>query len=113
MTALLVALGGAFGAVLRWAAGRWLPGTRFPWSTLVVNVVGSLLLGVVVAAADGWPRTLLGTGLAGALTTYSAFALETVLLERQGRRAAAVLNMVASLALGILAFAIGWWIGSR
>ncbi|MEJ7796462.1 MAG: fluoride efflux transporter CrcB [Nocardioides sp.] len=112
MTALLVAVGGAVGALLRWAVGRWLATSGLPWATLVVNVVGSLLLGVVAAASDGWPRTLLGTGVAGALTTYSAFALETVLLERNGRRVWAVANVVGSLALGTAGFAFGWWLGS-
>ncbi len=110
MTALLVALGGAVGALLRWGVGRWLSGSRFPWATLVVNVVGSLLLGVVVTASDGWPQILLGSGVAGALTTYSTFALETLLLVDEGRRRAAVLNVAASLALALGAFALGWWL---
>lgn len=113
MTALLVAVGGAAGALLRWGVGRWLSGSRFPWATLIVNVVGSLLLGVVVAATDGWPQTLLGTGVAGALTTYSTFALETLLLAGEGRRSAAVLNVAASLAVAIGGFAIGWWLIPR
>jgi fluoride exporter len=109
VTAVLVALGGALGAVIRYAVNRWLAGTDFPWATLTVNVVGSLLLGVVAVAAEGPTRTILGTGVAGALTTYSAFALETVLLDRNGRRGAALLNVAASLALGAAAFAVGWW----
>ena len=109
MTALLVAVGGACGAVVRYAVNRWFAATDFPWATLTVNVVGSLVLGVVAVAADGPMRTFLGTGVAGALTTYSAFALETVLLERNGRRGRAVLNVVGSLALGAAAFAVGWW----
>lgn len=113
MTALLVAVGGAAGALLRWAVGRWLASSGLPWATLVVNVVGSLLLGIVAAAADGWSRILLGTGVAGALTTYSAFALETVLLERDGRRGWAVANVVGSLVLATAGFGFGWWLGSR
>lgn len=112
MTALLVAVGGAAGALLRWAVGRWLAGSGLPWATLVVNVIGSLLLGLVAAASDGWPRTLLGTGVAGALTTYSAFALDTVLLERNGRRAWAVANVVGSLVLASLGFTLGWWLAA-
>jgi len=112
VTVLLVAVGGAAGALIRWAVGRWLATSGLPWATLVVNVAGSLLLGVVAAASDGWPRTLLGTGVAGALTTYSAFALDTVLLERNGRRAWAVANVVGSLVLGTAGFAFGWWLGS-
>ncbi len=111
MTVLLVAAGGACGAVLRFAVNRWLAATHFPWATLVVNVAGSMLLGVVAASTDGWLFTLLGTGVAGGLTTYSAFALETVLLDRNGRRSAALLNVAASLVLGAVAFALGWWLG--
>ena len=113
MTGLLVAVGGAAGALIRWAVGRWLATSGLPWATLVVNLAGSLLLGVVAAASDGWPRSLLGTGMAGALTTYSAFALETVLLERNGRRAWAVANVVGSLVLATAGFSLGWWLGSQ
>ena len=112
MTALLVVVGGAAGALLRWGLGRWLASSGLSRATLVVNVAGSLLLGVVAASGPAWALTLLGTGLAGALTTYSAFALETVLLEQDGSRALAVTNVVGSLALGALGFALGWWLGS-
>ena len=112
MTALLVAVGGAVGALLRWAVGRWLATSGLPWATLVVNVVGSGLLGVVAATVDEWLLVLLGTGVAGALTTYSAFALESVLLTRNGRRGWALANVGASLVLGSTAFALGWWLGT-
>ena len=112
MTVFLVVLGGAAGALLRWWIGSRLASAGLSRATLVVNVAGSLLLGVVAASGPAWALTLLGTGLAGALTTYSAFALETVLLEREGNRTLAVVNVVASLALGTLGFALGWWLGS-
>ncbi len=100
---LLVAVGGSLGAALRYAVGRVAPGPR---ATLLVNVAGSLLLGAVAAGSPGWLLTLLGSGVAGALTTYSAFALETVQLAP--RRAA--LGVLATLALGSAAFAVGWWL---
>lgn len=112
MTVLLVAMGGAAGGLIRWAVGRWLATSGLPWATLVVNLAGSLLLGVVASASDGWPRTLLGTGVAGALTTYSAFALETVLLADHGKRGWAIANVIGNLALSAAAFALGWWLGS-
>ena len=112
MTALAVALGGAVGALLRWALARWSATARFPWGTLVANVLGSLLLGGVAAALSGWAQVLLATGVAGALTTYSSFALETVLLDRNDRRGTAMLSVVATLAVGSAAFAAGWWLGS-
>jgi CrcB protein len=109
--ALLVAIGGAAGAVLRYLVGRWLAGSGFPWATLVVNVLGSLLLGVVAAGSPAWMLTLLGSGVAGALTTYSAFALDTVLLERNSRRGQALRYAAGTLGVGSAAFALGWWLG--
>ena len=111
MTAVAVALGGAAGAVLRWALARWAATGRWPWGTFVANVLGSLVLGVVSASLSGVWLALLATGVAGALTTYSSFALETVLLDRNGRRPVALLNVVVSLVAGAEAYAVGWWLG--
>ncbi len=78
MTALLVALGAAAGASLRYLVGHLLD-RRLHWGTLVVNLAGSALLGALVgAAAEGRWLALLGTGFCGALTTYSAFAVQSV-----------------------------------
>lgn len=104
--ALLVAGGGAAGALLRW--GLMLLG-RSPWPTLAANVAGSLLLGVVVAAGPAWAITLLGAGVAGALTTYSTFALEAVTIPLR----TAVVYVVTTLLAGGLAFGLGWWLGGR
>jgi len=112
VTAVAVALGGAVGAVLRYLLARWSAPARFPWGTLAANVPGSLLLGVVVVSVDGWARVLLATGVAGALTTYSSFALETALLDRTGRRGTALANVAVTLVLGAAGFALGWWLGS-
>jgi fluoride exporter len=90
---ILVALGGALGSVMRYLsaglAARWL-GIDFPWGTLAVNLVGSLLIGVVnelagtVARLSPDTRVFLATGLLGGLTTYSAFSYETAaLIETQ------------------------------
>ena len=77
MTALLVALGAALGAPLRYLAGSWLD-RRLHWGTLAVNLAGSLVLGALVGAAvDGHWLALLGTGFCGGLTTYSAFAVQS------------------------------------
>ncbi len=79
---LLVALGAAVGAPTRLVAGHWLDRGlphRLPWGTLLVNLVGSSVLGALVGAAvTGDPMALLGTGFCGGLTTYSAFAVQTV-----------------------------------
>ena len=77
MTGLLVALGAAAGAALRFLSGHLLDG-RVHWGTLLVNLTGSALLGVLIGRdAGGWPLALIGTGFCGGLTTYSAFAVQT------------------------------------
>ncbi|UJW31322.1 CrcB family protein [Saccharothrix sp. AJ9571] len=98
MTALLVALGGAAGAVLRYLVGRAL-NARFPWGTFAVNVTGSALLGFL-AGTTGATQALLGTGLCGALTTYSTFGYETVGLFTKGHRARAVAYVAATFTAG-------------
>ncbi|HEY0022786.1 MAG TPA: CrcB family protein [Longimicrobium sp.] len=85
MNWLLVALGGAAGAVARYGAGRWVgvpAGAGFPWATFGVNVAGSLLLGIVVALVppDDPRRALLAVGFCGGLTTFSTFGYETMVL---------------------------------
>ena len=89
----LVMIGGAVGSGLRYGVGLVLPHTlgTFPWSTLVVNVVGSFILGALVgssmvSASISRPALLLlGTGLCGGFTTYSAFAVESALLAQEGQ----------------------------
>jgi CrcB protein len=90
MQALLVAAGGALGALARYgvgmAAARWL-GPAFPWGTLIVNVAGGLAMGLLIARVSPEQVALrlgLGVGLLGGFTTFSAFSLETVrLMEHQ------------------------------
>lgn len=78
MTGLLVALGAACGAALRFLAGVRLDG-RLHWGTLTVNLVGSFVLGALVGAAvGGHVMALVGTGFCGGLTTYSSFAVQSV-----------------------------------
>jgi CrcB protein len=87
--------------------GRWLP-----WGTLLVNVVGSLVLGVVVGAGpDAAVTAVVGTGWCGALTTYSTFSLETVQLVRTGRALSAAGYAVGSVLLGVGAAALGLRLG--
>jgi CrcB protein len=115
MTVLLVLLGGAVGAPARYLTDQAVQrrhGTSFPWGTWTVNVVGSLILGVVVAAGPGWLVTLAGTGFCGALTTFSTFGFETVRLAEEGETSTAAWNVVSSLAVGLGAAALGWWLGS-
>ncbi|WP_214323920.1 fluoride efflux transporter CrcB [Nonomuraea sediminis] len=111
MTVLLVVLGAAVGAPLRYLADRAVQArhaTVFPWGTLTVNVVGSALLGFLAALpASGGAMSLLGTGLCGALTTYSTFGYETVRLVEVGARFHAVANAVASIVAGLGAAYLG------
>ena len=110
---LLVALGGATGAVLRFYISETLPSSSFPWATLSVNLVGSFLLGVVASAAltqviSESQALLLGVGFLGAFTTMSTFSLETITLVEQGQwRTAGIYVALSSLVGPILAWT-GW-----
>jgi CrcB protein len=119
VAALLVAVGGAVGAPLRYVTElvvSSLHDSVFPWGTWVVNVVGSLVLGVVAglvtAGAPSWLGTLIGTGICGALTTFSSFGYETVRLAEDGAVGAATLHVVGSLAAGLLVCVAGYALGT-
>ncbi|MCW2572144.1 MAG: CrcB family protein, partial [Frankiales bacterium] len=113
---VLVAAGGALGSIARYAIGVALPYGRsdLPVATLLINVSGALLLGLLVATRPHarWMRPFLGTGVLGGFTTFSTFALETDrLLGRAPAVAAAY--VVLSLALGLGAAAAGLRLGRR
>jgi len=109
---LLVIAGAAVGAPLRYLSDRAIQArhdTVFPWGTFTVNVVGSLILGLLtgaVTAGRASPQLQLavGTGFCGALTTYSTFSYETLRLLEDDARLYAAGNVVASIVAG-LAFA--------
>ncbi len=115
MTFLVVAVGAAIGACLRFLTDRQVKAwqyTQFPWGTFVVNAVGSLVLGFLTGAAlFGFDaplvHALLGTGLCGALTTFSTFSYETAHLFTDGARLLSVSNVVGTLFSGIGAGVIG------
>lgn len=108
---LLVGLGAAVGGNLRYWAGvlvaaRW--GSEFPWATMGVNVLGSMAIGVVLAASavGEWPggfRLLLVVGLLGGFTTFSAFSVETVSLVQEGRAGVALAYAAGSVLASLLA----------
>lgn len=108
-----IAVGGAMGASLRWAVATTLEPGQLPWPTLVVNVVGSVLLGVLLAEEWTHPRARLllhdfgGIGLCGGLTTFSTFSLEVVHLARDGDSATAVVYAVASVVSALLGVVLG------
>ncbi|WP_067460290.1 fluoride efflux transporter CrcB [Actinomadura macra] len=105
---VLVLVGGALGAVLRYVIDGYVKafaGKAFPWGTLTVNVLGAAALGALHGAGTGeLTEALLGTGLCGALTTFSTFELDTVHLLQDGAYTKAAVNAVGSLVLGFLAF---------
>ena len=120
---LLVAIGSALGGVSRYGLGlliaqRW--GQSFPWGTLMVNVLGSFLIGVCGAVLESPHRPnpsvlrdLTMIGFLGGFTTFSAFSLQTLQLLRDGRVAAALINVAASTALCLLAVWLGFTIAAR
>lgn len=125
MTAYVwVALGGALGSVARyWASTLAVAafGVTFPWGTLIVNVVGSFVIGVVGAMAapeTRWTvpddvRTFVMVGICGGFTTFSSFSLQTYALILEGEVFRAVANTVLSVALCLLAVWAGYAAASR
>ena len=116
MTALLVAVGAAFGAPLRYVVDLAVQSRHdsvLPWGTFSVNVVGSFVLGILGGTASRGgvsPQdlALLGTGFCGALTTFSTFGYETDVLAREGAWLYAGLNIVGSVAAGLAAVFAGY-----
>ena len=116
---LVVFVGAGVGGALRHGMNigiaRWL-GTHFPWNTLLINVTGSLAMGLLAGwfalkgGATGHLRLLLATGVLGGYTTFSAFSLDAVLLWERGEHQAAALYVGGSVALAIAGLVLGLWI---
>ncbi|MGW0892350.1 fluoride efflux transporter CrcB [Saccharopolyspora sp. NPDC002578] len=113
MTAALVFLGAMVGAPLRYLADRAVQSrhdTLFPWGTLTVNVLGSLVLGGLTAAGTVLPpavSAVVGVGFCGALTTYSTFGYETLRLAQDEAYFYAALNVVVSVFASVGAALLG------
>ncbi|SEJ20102.1 fluoride efflux transporter FluC [Demequina mangrovi] len=112
-TYLAAMLGCGVGACVRFSLG-WLDRRKaFPWPTVLANVLGSALLGGVLAAGDGallspaW-SFVLGTGVAGGLSTFSSLAVDVVVLAKDGRRGAVMGYVASTFALGLAAAAAGY-----
>ncbi|WSQ14224.1 fluoride efflux transporter CrcB [Streptomyces sp. NBC_01231] len=109
MNWLLVVVGAMVGAPLRYLTDRAVQSRHdsvFPWGTFAVNVTGCLILGLLTGAAAAGAagshlQLLLGTGLCGALTTYSTFSYETLRLTETGAGFYAAANVVASVVAGL------------
>lgn len=119
----VVAVGGFFGALARYEIGFWLPAGKHGWptATLLINVTGAFLLGLLLQALlhrgkdEGGRRILrllLGTGFLGAFTTYSSLATSVALLMRTGEMAEAVVYAIASVVAGVAACALGIWLAT-
>jgi CrcB protein len=106
---LFVIAGAIIGAPLRYLTDRAVQArhdTVFPWGTFAVNVVGCLILGLLTGAASAGAAShqvqlLIGTGLCGALTTYSTFSYETLRLAEEGAAFYAAANVIASIVAGL------------
>jgi CrcB protein len=109
--AFAVFVGGMLGTLARAGLSEALPvgGSAWPWATLVVNLAGAALLGWSTVALTGHRvrRQLVGTGLCGALTTFSAFQLELYRITDDGRVGLALLYAAASVTLGLAAALAG------
>ena len=114
---LLIALGSALGGMARYGCSGWVArryGERFPWGTMVVNVVGSFVIGVF--AATGGTRSWLGDpavgefvmiGVCGGYTTFSSVSLQTLNLARDGEGLRAAVNVVLSVVLCLVSVVLG------
>jgi CrcB protein len=110
-----VALGGALGSAARWALAEAMPHARgeLPWATLLTNVVGCALIGVLmVLVAERWSdhrlvRPFLGTGILGGFTTFSTYVVDTRTLVATGHAPTATAYLLGTLLAGLLAVVLG------
>jgi CrcB protein len=117
---LLVFAGGGIGSLARYLTALWMAawfGAVFPFGTLTVNVIGSLLIGFLATLADErgiigpQARLFLVVGLLGGFTTFSSFSLETFRLARDGETMAALLNVTGNLGLCLVCVWLGVGLG--
>ena len=117
---MAVAMGGAVGSVLRWLLAEVLPNRpgEFPWATLIVNLLGSALLGLLAGLRPRYPRsdllyTVLTVGVLGGFTTFSTYALHGTWLIENSRWALAAVFLVGSALAGVALAAAGLALGAR
>lgn len=118
-----VALGGAIGSMLRFGLNRWLSlllGGTLPWGTIVINVVGSFAIGLFAAFFESNTRSAIPlevrqfvlVGLCGGFTTFSSFSLQSLVLLNGGQAGRAMLNIVLSVVLCLIAVSLGYMLPS-
>ncbi|MCB0342715.1 MAG: CrcB family protein [Pseudobdellovibrionaceae bacterium] len=119
MIVFLVSLFGALGVALRFGVNSWMSSVSHFWATVVVNLLGCFLAGVLFAYFRGQPtvlvpgavKTALVIGFLGGLTTFSSFALDTMRLLERGAYGMALTNVVGQNLAGLLLCAAGLFIG--
>ena len=114
---LLVGLGGGLGSMMRFGVARWIPAGTLPWSTMVANVAGSLIIGWVLARQGPvteenahW-QAFLAFGFCGGFTTFSSFSWQTLEQIRSGQVALAVGHVLLTVTVCLIAVWGGWRIG--
>lgn len=117
---LVVFVGAGVGGAIRHGMNIWVGrflGTHFPWHTFSINILGSLVMGLVAGwfirrgiGAEGHLRLFLTTGILGGFTTFSAFSLDAMLLWERREHLLAALYVGGSVALAIAGLALGLWI---
>lgn len=117
LTALgLVAVGGIAGSLLRWGVAEALPEVRFAWHTIVVNLAGALVIGLLfgmTTSAHWRARVLIGTGFCGGLTTFSTWVGDTHAMLDDHHWWLGFVNIAATLVIGVAAAALGLMMGRR
>ena len=108
---LLVAIGGALGASLRYLVILWIPTEGFPWSTLSVNLIGSFILGIIIGFStnqllDEKTTLMIATGVLGAFTTMSTYSMDTITLW-ENEKILAILYIIATAIIGPILALIG------
>ncbi|MEM8541408.1 MAG: fluoride efflux transporter CrcB [Pseudomonadota bacterium] len=117
---ILVGIGGAFGAMARHSVGLFAMrnlGTGFPYGTIIVNILGSFLMGLLIAwlarrigGSSNELRLFLATGFLGGFTTFSAFSLDTITLYERGDFGQTALYVTISVFASIFALLAGLWL---
>ncbi|MDB5191648.1 MAG: crcB-like protein [Segetibacter sp.] len=115
----IVGLGGMLGSMLRYVFYTIIKGNTFPFATLTVNILGSLIIGLVAGVAlknatfnNDW-RLFLATGICGGFTTFSAFSLECMEMMQQNRYAATAIYIATSIIAGLAAAVAGVWLSRQ